>query len=245
MLIGATTENPSFEVNASLLSRSKVFVLQPLTSDGIETILHRALVDADLGLGNMDITVTDRAIAAIARFANGDARSALNLLEFSAAAAPKTSDGPTRRLDLPQLEHSIQRRALLYDKSGEEHYNLVSALHKSMRNSDPDAAVYWVARMLEAGEDPLYIARRLIRFASEDVGNADPQALAVAVAAKDAAHFIGMPEGNTAIATGGHLSGHRAKEPCRLRRVRGCQGRRPHPGGPTRYRYICGTPRRS
>ncbi len=199
-LIGATTENPSFEVNAALLSRSKVFVLQPLTSEGIETILRRALADTQLGLGSMDVTVTDRAIAAIARFANGDARSALNLLEFSAAAAPKTSDGPARCLDLPQLEHSIQRRSLLYDKSGEEHYNLVSALHKSMRNSDPDAAVYWIARMLEAGEDPLYIARRLIRFASEDVGNADPQALAVAVAAKDAAHFIGMPEGNTAIA---------------------------------------------
>ena len=200
VLIGATTENPSFEVNAALLSRSKVFVLQPLTSEGIETILRRALADTELGLGSMDVTVTDRAIAAVARFANGDARSALNLLEFSAAAAPKTSDGPARCLDLPQLEQSIQRRALLYDKSGEEHYNLVSALHKSMRNSDPDAAVYWIARMLEAGEDPLYIARRLIRFASEDVGNADPQALAVAVAAKDAAHFIGMPEGNTAIA---------------------------------------------
>ena len=200
VLIGATTENPSFEVNAALLSRSKVFVLQPLTAKGIETILRRALADADRGLGKMDITVTDTAIAAIAQFANGDARSALNLLDFSTASAQKVSDGPARRLDLPQLEHSIQRRALLYDQSGEEHYNLISALHKSMRNSDPDAAVYWVARMLEAGEDPLYIARRLIRFASEDVGNADPQALAVAVATKDAAHFIGMPEGNTALA---------------------------------------------
>jgi putative ATPase len=200
VLIGATTENPSFEVNAALLSRSKVFVLQPLTAEGIQTILRRALADADRGLGKMDITVSDAAIAAIARFASGDARSALNLLEFSAAAAPGEPGTSSRRLDLPQLEHSIQRRALLYDKSGEEHYNLISALHKSMRNSDPDAAVYWVARMLEAGEDPLYIARRLIRFASEDVGNADPQALAVAVAAKDAAHFIGMPEGNTALA---------------------------------------------
>ena len=200
VLIGATTENPSFEVNAALLSRSKVFVLQPLTSEGIETILRRALADTDLGLGRMRITATERAIAAIARFANGDARSALNLLEFSAATAPTTSDGLTRRLDLPELEDSIQRRALLYDKAGEEHYNLISALHKSMRNSDPDAAVYWLARMLEAGEDPLYIARRLIRFASEDIGNADPQALTVAVAAKEAAHFIGMPEGNTAIA---------------------------------------------
>ena len=148
----------------------------------------------------MEIAVSDEAIAAIARFANGDARAALNLLEFSATAAPMDPKTMVRQLDLPQLEHSIQRRALLYDKSGEEHYNLISALHKSMRNSDPDAAVYWVARMLEAGEDPLYIARRLIRFASEDVGNADPQALAVAVAAKDAAHFIGMPEGNNALA---------------------------------------------
>jgi putative ATPase len=200
VLIGATTENPSFEVNAALLSRSKVFVLQPLTAAGIETILRRALADAERGLGAMDVEVTDEAIAAIARFANGDARSALNLLEFSAASAPAPAGGSRRRLDLPQLEDSIQRRALLYDKSGEEHYNLISALHKSMRNSDPDAAVYWVARMLEAGEDPLYIARRLIRFASEDIGNADPQALTVAVAAKDAAHFIGMPEGNTALA---------------------------------------------
>jgi putative ATPase len=200
VLIGATTENPSFEVNAALLSRSKVFVLQPLTASGIETILRRALTDAERGLGGAEVDVTDPAIKAIARFANGDARSALNLLEFSAPAAPKAEGSARRRLDLPQLEHSIQRRALLYDKSGEEHYNLISALHKSMRNSDPDAAVYWVARMLEAGEDPLYIARRLIRFASEDIGNADPQALAVAVAAKDAAHFIGMPEGNTALA---------------------------------------------
>ena len=200
VLIGATTENPSFEVNAALLSRSKVFVLQPLTAAGIETILRRALADAERGLGAMEVDVTDEAIAAIARFANGDARSALNLLEFSAAAAPRPAGQSRPRVDLPQLEQSIQRRALLYDKSGEEHYNLISALHKSMRNSDPDAAVYWVARMLEAGEDPLYIARRLIRFASEDIGNADPQALTVAVAAKDAAHFIGMPEGNTALA---------------------------------------------
>jgi len=200
VLIGATTENPSFEINAALLSRSKVFVLQPLTAEGIETILRRAIADRERGLGAAGVAVTDAAIAAIARFANGDARTALNLLEFSAAAAPVDEATTTRLLDLPQLEQSIQRRALLYDKTGEEHYNLISALHKSMRNSDPDAAVYWIARMLEAGEDPLYIARRLIRFASEDVGNADPQALAVAVAAKDACHFIGMPEGNTALA---------------------------------------------
>jgi putative ATPase len=200
VLIGATTENPSFEVNAALLSRSKVFVLQPLTADAVEQILRRALQDRERGLAGPPIEVSDAALAAIARFANGDARAALNLLEFSAASAPMNPETCIRQLDVPQLEQSIQRRALLYDKGGEEHYNLISALHKSMRNSDPDAAVYWVARMLEAGEDPLYIARRLVRFASEDVGNADPQALAVAVAAKDAAHFIGMPEGNTALA---------------------------------------------
>jgi putative ATPase len=200
VLIGATTENPSFEVNAALLSRSKVFVLERLTADAIEGILRRALTDSERGLGKTEIAVSDDAIAAIARFANGDARTALNLLEFSAASAPMDPATCVRQLDLPQLEHSIQRRALLYDKGGEEHYNLISALHKSMRNSDPDASVYWVARMLEAGEDPLYIARRLVRFASEDVGNADPQALVVAVAAQQAAHFIGMPEGNTALA---------------------------------------------
>ena len=200
VLIGATTENPSFEVNAALLSRSKVFVLRPLDAAGIEAILRRALTERQRGLASMDVSVTDEALAAIARFANGDARAALNLLEFAATAAPINPDTMIRELDLPQLEQSIQRRALLYDKTGEEHYNLISALHKSMRNSDPDAAVYWIARMLEAGEDPLYIARRMIRFASEDIGNADPQALVVAVAAKDAAHFIGMPEGNNALA---------------------------------------------
>jgi putative ATPase len=200
VLIGATTENPSFEVNAALLSRSKVFVLKALRQEAIEGILRRALTDTERGLGTMAVTVTDDALSAMARFANGDARSALNLLEFAAGSAPMDPETCVRQLGIEQLEHSIQRRALLYDKGGEEHYNLISALHKSMRNSDPDAAVYWVARMLEAGEDPLYIARRLVRFASEDVGNADPQALTVAVAAKDAAHFIGMPEGNTAIA---------------------------------------------
>jgi putative ATPase len=200
VLIGATTENPSFEVNAALLSRSKVFVLKGLPADAVEGILRRALTDTERGLGTMDINVTDDALAAIANFANGDARSALNMLEFAAGAAPIDPETMVRQLGIAQLDQSIQRRALLYDKGGEEHYNIISALHKSMRNSDPDAAVYWVARMLEAGEDPLYIARRLIRFASEDIGNADPQALTVAVAAKDAAHFIGMPEGNTALA---------------------------------------------
>jgi putative ATPase len=197
ILIGATTENPSFEVNAPLLSRSQVFVLKPLSEDDTVVILRRALADGKRGLGGLPLSVDDEAVLGIARYANGDGRVALNLLEFAAASAPSV-DGAAK-VDAAFLKQSIERRALLYDKSGEEHYNLISALHKSMRNSDPDAAVYWLARMLEAGEDPLYIARRLIRFASEDVGNADPQALTVAVAAKDACHFIGMPEGNTAL----------------------------------------------
>jgi putative ATPase len=162
------------------------------------TILGRALTDAERGLAGEPLDVDDEALALIARLASGDARSALNMLELAVKAAPVGANG--RRVDRPWLERALQRRMLRYDKSGEEHYNLVSALHKSMRNSDPDASVYWLARMLEAGEDPLYVARRLVRFASEDVGNADPQALAVAIAAKDAVHFIGMPEGNTALA---------------------------------------------
>jgi putative ATPase len=198
VLIGATTENPSFEVNAALLSRSKVFVLRGLTVEEVAAILKRALADRERGLGSEEVEVDADAVDAIAMYANGDARSALNLLELSVAAAP--SESGRRRVDAGRVAQAIQRRALLYDKSGEEHYNLISALHKSMRNSDPDASVYWLARMVEAGEDPLYIARRLVRFASEDVGNADPQALTVAVAAKDAVHFIGMPEGNTALA---------------------------------------------
>jgi putative ATPase len=198
VLIGATTENPSFEVNAALLSRSKVFVLRSLSAEEVQTILARAVADTDRGLASEGLAVDEDALSAIAVSANGDARAALNLLELSVAGAPAV-DG-VRRVDKARVEQAIQRRALLYDKSGEEHYNLISALHKSMRNSDPDASVYWLARMLEAGEDPLYVARRLVRFASEDVGNADPQALAVAVAAKDAVHFIGMPEGNTALA---------------------------------------------
>ena len=198
VLIGATTENPSFEVNAALLSRSKVFILRGLTVDEVAAILTRALHDPDRGLGGRPVDVAADALRAIALYANGDARVSLNLLELTVAAAP-LADG-SRLVDTARVEQTIQRRALLYDKSGEEHYNLISALHKSMRNSDPDAAVYWLARMVEAGEDPLYIARRLVRFASEDIGNADPQALTIAVAAKDAVHFIGMPEGNTALA---------------------------------------------
>jgi putative ATPase len=198
VLIGATTENPSFEVNAALLSRSKVFVLRGLEAGEVVSILERALRDSTRGLASQSPDVGPDALRAIAVYANGDARVALNLLELSVAAAP-TIDG-ARRVDASRVAEAIQRRALLYDKSGEEHYNLISALHKSMRNSDPDASVYWLARMVEAGEDPMYIVRRLVRFASEDVGNADPQALAVAVAARDAVHFIGMPEGNTALA---------------------------------------------
>jgi putative ATPase len=198
VLIGATTENPSFEVNAALLSRSKVFVLRGLTTEEVVVILQRALVDTERGLGRDRADVTDEAVQAIALHSNGDARSALNLLELSVGAAPV--GGGRKQVDVARVREAVQRRALIYDKSGEEHYNIISALHKSMRNSDPDAAVYWLARMIEAGEDPLYIARRLVRFASEDVGNADPQALTVAVAAKEAVHFIGMPEGNTALA---------------------------------------------
>src|SRR5947207_6405724 len=165
VLIGATTENPSFAVNAALLSRSKVFVLRALTADEVAAILRRALANPDRGIDAKGVDVDEAALQAIAIYANGDARAALNLLELTVAAAPA---GETRRVDVPAVQAAIQRRALLYDKSGEEHYNLISALHKSMRNSDPDATVYWLARMVEAGEDPLYIARRLVRFASED-----------------------------------------------------------------------------
>ena len=194
VLIGATTENPSFEVNSALLSRSKVHVLAPLTSDAIVSILRRALDDPERGLGGTGVSASDEALAGMARYANGDARVALNMLE----AAANVANG--REIDAAIVADLAQNRSQLYDKTGEEHYNLISALHKSMRNSDPDAAVYWLARMVESGEDPLYIARRLVRFASEDIGNADPQALAIAVAAKDAVHFVGMPEGNTALA---------------------------------------------
>jgi putative ATPase len=195
VLIGATTENPSFEVNSALLSRSKVYVLKPLDVSDVVVILRRALADRERGLGALEIEAADDALSGIARYANGDARVALNMLETAAAAA-RTS----HRIDAALVADVAQNRSLLYDKTGEEHYNLISALHKSMRNSDPDASVYWLARMIESGEDPLYIARRLIRFASEDIGNADPRALSITVAAKDAVHFMGMPEGNTALA---------------------------------------------
>ena len=198
-LIGATTENPSFEVNAALLSRARVYTLHALSDDDILELLRRALVDAERGLGAERLTVSDDALAYIANMANGDARAALNLLELGASVSQSQLDG-ARLLDLPTVEDAAQRRALLYDKGGEEHYNLISALHKSLRGSDPDAAVYWLARMLEAGEDPLYIARRLVRFATEDVGLADPQALPLCMAAQQAVHFIGAPEGALALA---------------------------------------------
>jgi putative ATPase len=206
VLVGATTENPSFEVNAALLSRSKVFVLQPLTADDLVTIMSRALGDEVRGMGGLGVTADADALAAIARYANGDARVALNLLELGAGLAVPRGSPPNAEglagghITLEVVADLLERRALLYDKGGDEHYNLISALHKSLRNSDPDAAVYWLARMLEAGEDLMYVARRLVRFASEDVGNADPQALTVALAARDAAHFLGLPEANTALA---------------------------------------------
>jgi len=199
ILIGATTENPSFEVNSALLSRVKVYVLSPLSTDEIETLLKRALRDEKNGLGGKGIEISEAQLRQIAIFANGDARSAYNTLEAAAAAASRDEGGRAVVTDAI-LEDAIQRKMLLYDKAGEEHYNLISALHKSVRNSDADAALYWLGRMLESGEDPLYIARRLIRMASEDIGLADPDALTVSVAAMQAAHFIGPPEGNLALA---------------------------------------------
>lgn len=191
ILIGATTENPSFEVNGALLSRCKVFVLQALTTSDLTSLLSRALTDPR-GFGAQKIQIEPDMLEAIANFANGDARAALSTLEM--LVLNSDTDGKTVTVTRETLEQCISKKSLLYDKTGEEHYNLISALHKSMRNSDPDAAVYWLARMLEAGEDPLYIARRVIRFASEDVGMADSRALEIAVAAYQACHFIGMPE---------------------------------------------------
>ena len=191
ILIGATTENPSFEVNGALLSRCKVFVLQELKPEELCGLLHRALTD-ERGFGGQDVEISDELVEAIANFADGDARRALSTLEM-AVLNGKTEGGKTVVTE-EDIEQCTSKKSLLYDKTGEEHYNLISALHKSMRNSDPDAAVYWLARMLEAGEDPLYVARRVTRFASEDIGLADPRALEIAVAAYQACHFIGMPE---------------------------------------------------
>ena len=191
ILIGATTENPSFEVNGALLSRCKVFVLKALSEDDLLTLLRRA-IDSEKGFGNQKVEITDDVLRMIAVFANGDARTALSTLEM-AVLNGDYDDGVTT-VTVETVEQCTSKKSLLYDKTGEEHYNLISALHKSMRNSDPDAAVYWLARMLEAGEDPIYIARRVTRFASEDVGLADPRALELAVAAFQACHLIGMPE---------------------------------------------------
>ncbi len=191
ILIGATTENPSFEVNGALLSRCRVFVLQPLSADDLLKMLKHAL-QSPKGFGGQKIEISDDLLNLIANFANGDARSALSTLEMVILNGDMQGDTVVVTKEI--LEQCISKKSLLYDKNGEEHYNLISALHKSMRNSDPDAAVYWLARMLEAGEDPLYVARRVTRFASEDVGMADPKALEIAVAAYQACHFIGMPE---------------------------------------------------
>ena len=198
-LIGATTENPSFEVNSALLSRCRVFTLRPLTEEEVEVIVKRALTDQERGLGKLNVELAPEAMEALCRFANGDARVALNALEMAVSATPPGSDGK-RYLDVEKILDALQQRSLLYDKTGDQHYDIISALHKSLRGSDPDAGLYWLGRMLEAGEDPLYIARRLVRFASEDVGMADPQALVVAMAGQQAVHFIGMPEGNLALA---------------------------------------------
>ncbi len=199
VLIGATTENPSFEVNAALLSRCRVVVLKPLDVAQLVELARRALADAERGLAATGARVSDEALDFLARSADGDARTALNVLELAVMTATPNDDG-SREVGLPEMREAFARKALLYDKGGEEHFNIISALHKSVRNSDADAGLYWLARMLEAGEDPLYVARRLVRFASEDVGLADPQALGLAMAAQQAVHFVGMPEGALALA---------------------------------------------
>jgi len=194
ILIGATTENPSFEVNSALLSRSKVYVLKALSTEQLIVLMKRALADPVRGLGAQKVEVADDLLRQIAVYSSGDARAAYNTLEAAVSAATDSVVTPA------MVEDAIQRKILLYDKGGEQHYNLISALHKSVRNSDPDAALYWLARMLESGEDGMYIARRLLRMASEDIGLADPQALSLCVAAMQAVHFLGMPEGNLALA---------------------------------------------
>jgi putative ATPase len=224
-LIGATTENPSFEIISALLSRSRVYVLKPLTEEQIVLLLRRALEDTERGLGTMNLSASDDILGQIAAYSSGDARSAYNVLEVAAALALDKTRASGEESQDPQppqstgkagapaqvisnaheittniVQDALQKRVLLYDKAGEEHYNLISALHKSVRNSDPDASLYWLARMLEAGEDPLYIARRIVRMAVEDIGLAEPNALAVCIAARDAVDFLGMPEGNLALA---------------------------------------------
>jgi putative ATPase len=197
-LIGATTENPSFEINGALLSRTRVYVLNPLTEAQIVQLLKRALSDEERGLGSLKLHASDDVLQKIASYTSGDARSAYNVLEVAAGLAQASAEPTEITADI--VRDALQKRTLLYDKAGEEHYNLISALHKSVRNSDPDAALYWLGRMIEAGEDPLYIARRVVRMAVEDIGLADPNALSLCMAARDAVDFIGMPEGNLALA---------------------------------------------
>jgi len=200
-LIGATTENPSFEIISALLSRTRVYVLKPLTEDQVVLLLKRALADEERGLGTMKLKTSEEVLRKIASYSSGDARSAYNVLEVVATLARGRS-GKESGVEITDemVQDAVQKRILLYDKAGEEHYNLISALHKSVRNSDPDAALYWLGRMLEAGEDPLYVARRVVRMAAEDIGLADPNALSLCMAARDAVDFIGMPEGNLALA---------------------------------------------
>ncbi|MBZ5658679.1 MAG: replication-associated recombination protein A [Acidobacteriia bacterium] len=196
-LIGATTENPSFEINSALLSRCRVYVLSQLTEEQLVALLRRAISDAERGLGQMHLEASQEVLEKIAQYSSGDARSAYNALEVAASLAQQAA---STAISDSIVHEALQKRVLLYDKSGEEHYNLISALHKSVRNSDPDAALYWLGRMLEAGEDPLYIARRVVRMSVEDIGLAEPNALALCMAARDAVDFIGMPEGNLALA---------------------------------------------
>jgi putative ATPase len=198
-LIGATTENPSFEIIAPLLSRSRVMLLKPFSDDDLLLILKRAVADEERGLGALNLEIEPEALSAIVWSADGDARTVLNTMEAAASLIDPGPDG-SRKITRRVVEEAFQKKYLLYDKGGEEHYNLISALHKSLRGSDPDAALYWLARMLAAGEDPLFIARRMVRFASEDVGNADPRALTLAVSAMQAFQFIGLPEGELALA---------------------------------------------
>jgi putative ATPase len=200
-LIGATTENPSFEVISALLSRCRVYVLRSLTEDQIVSLLQRALADTERGLGDLKLAADDDALRKLAAYSSGDARSAYNALEVAATLAREASEqGKPAHINDAAVTNALQKRVLMYDKTGEEHYNLISALHKSVRNSDPDAALYWLVRMLEAGEDGLYIARRVVRMASEDIGLADPKALEITLAARDAVDFMGMPEANLALA---------------------------------------------
>ena len=196
-LIGATTENPSFEINAALLSRCRVYTLVALTQDQILDLLRRALIDPKRGLGTLELEATDEALATIASYSSGDARNALNALDVAAKLAEGRGE---RTITKPLAAEAMQRRVLLYDKKGEQHYDIISALHKSVRNSDPDAALYWLGRMLQAGEDPMYVARRVVRMAVEDIGLAAPEALNLCLSARDAMHFLGQPEGDLALA---------------------------------------------